>query len=149
MKKQIISAAVLACALFSAACAQPAGGEDAPSVTLLAGDGERVVLRAEETDTSASLFDALAALQEKGELRFSYEEGEYGAFLTQINGHTAAGNEFWAVYTTLGEYGGVRYSDEAYGTYHYGETQLASASYGVSSLPLVEGMLYAVALSSY
>ena len=112
-------------------------------------DGERVVLRAEETDTSASLFDALAALQEKGELRFSYEAGEYGAFLTQINGHTAAGNEFWAVYTTLGEYGGVRYSDEAYGTYHYGETQLASASYGVSSLPLVEGMLYAVALSSY
>ena len=71
-------------------------------------------------------------------------ESEYGFYLTSLNGREATDEYYWAVYTTLGILDGVEYSNAAWGTWEYGGETLASASYGVSGLPLVEGELYAL-----
>ncbi len=119
------------------------------SVTLLKNDEKTVVVRADKTDTTASLFDALVTLKDAGEMDFTYEDGQYGAYIQTVNGTTVQGNEFWAVYTSLAEYEGVVYSSVDYGMYDYEGAKLGSASVGVSSLPLVEEKIYVVTLETY
>ena len=105
----------------------------------------------EASATGGSLEDAMSALKDAGKLTYEGSEGEYGFYLTSVNGYTpdADNNEYWAVYTTLGEYDGVEYSNSEYGTYDYNGKTLSSASYGVSGLPLVEGELYVLVVEAY
>ena len=101
--------------------------------------------------TGGSLEEAMSALKEAGELTYEGSESEYGFYLTSVNGYTPdeAANEYWAVYTTLGEYEGVEYSNSEYGTYDYNGKTCASASYGISGLPAVENEIYVLVVESY
>ena len=105
----------------------------------------------EATATCGSLADALEYLSGEGELTYNGSESDYGIYLTSVNGREAdtSANEYWAVYTTLYEYDGVVYSNSDYGIYRYMLTPCASASYGISGLPLVEGELYVIVLESF
>lgn len=129
------------------ACAPTAGIGTARAEILLS-DETRVVLSVKAGDETKSLYDALAAFAERGELTMEGSESEYGFYITSVNGTAADAEHFWAVYTTLGTYQDVSYSDAQYGTWTYEERELASASYGVSGLPLVEGELYALVYTS-
>lgn len=124
------------------------GSNDADA-TLLESSETLVVIQA--NTTNGSMQDAMAKFKEEGKLTYEGSESEYGFYLTSVNGYTpdASKNEFWAVYTTLGEYGGVTYSSAEYGTYDYQGTPCASASYGISGLPMVEGYLYILTISTY
>ena len=111
-------------------------------------DSSETLVVIEATATDGSLEDALKALSDAGELTFGGADGDYGFYLTSVNGREAdaSAGEYWAIYTTLGEYDSVAYSNAEYGTYTYNGKALASASYGISGLPLVEGELYAIVL---
>ena len=124
------------------------GNNDADA-TLLESSETLVVIQA--NTTNGSMQDAMAKFKEEGKLTYEGSESEYGFYLTSVNGYTpdASKNEFWAVYTTLGEYGGVTYSSAEYGTYDYQGTPCASASYGISGLPMVEGYLYILTISTH
>lgn len=137
------ASAVLVCGALFSACAQDSS-IGAAKAEVLASDAERVVIEVTEGDTSKSLYDALTVFQEEEKLTFSGSESEYGYYITSVNGVAAAGDSYWAVYTTLGTLDGTSYSDAQWGTYEYDGKTLASASYGVSGLPLVEGEYYAL-----
>ena len=117
------------------------------SVVFTADDA--VVIKANVTE--GSLEDALNALKDSKALDFTGSQSEYGLFIEAVNGKTAVAdkNEYWAVYTTLTELDGVSYSSAEYGTYDYDGTECASASFGASGLPMVEGELYAIVLATY
>ena len=132
------ASAVLVCGALFSACAQDSS-IGAAKAEVLASDAERVVIEVTEGDTSKSLYDALTVFQEEEKLTFSGSESEYGYYITSVNGVAAAGDSYWAVYTTLGTLDGTSYSDAQWGTYEYDGKTLASASYGVSGLPLVAG----------
>lgn len=137
------ASAVLVCGALFSACAQDSS-IGAAKAEVLASDAERVVIEVTEGDTSKSLYDALTVFQEEEKLTFSGSESEYGYYITSVNGVAAAGDSYWAVYTTLGTLDGTSYSDAQWGTFEYEGKTLASASYGVSGLPLVEGEYYAL-----
>lgn len=141
-----IVATITAFAAVLSACAN--NGNDADA-TLLESSETLVVIQA--NTTSGSMQDAMSKFKEAGKLTYEGSESEYGFYLTSVNGYTpdASKNEFWAVYTTLGEYKGVTYSSAEYGTYDYQGTSCASASYGISGLPMVEGYLYILTISTY
>ena len=105
----------------------------------------------EAMQSGGSLADALEALKDAGSLDFSASESEYGLFIESVNGRAAdpSANEYWAIYTTLGELDGVSYSSSEYGAFEADGKTLASASYGASGLPMQEGELYALVLESY
>lgn len=139
-------AGALAAALMCGAligCAQAADTGDA-EFRLVANDETCVVIAADKSDTDRSLYDALAFFATSGEITMDGSESEYGFYLTSLNGREETDEYYWAVYTTLGILDGVEYSNAAWGTWEYGGETLASASYGVSGLPLVEGELYAL-----
>lgn len=129
------------------------GGDTVSAKILSSAKGDprvcEVVIRAEAD--GGSLADALKALAEAGELKYDGYESEYGFFITSLIGveADASENEYFAVYTTLGEYEGVVYSNAEYASYKYNSKTLGSASYGVSGLPMVEGELYALVLENY
>ena len=110
---------------------------------------DAVVIKANTTE--GSLEDALNVLKDSNALDFTGSQSEYGLYIESVNGRTADAdkNEYWAVYTTLTELDGVSYSSAEYSTYDYDGTQCASASFGASGLPMVEGNLYAVVLAAY
>lgn len=95
--------------------------------------------------------DYMNALKDNGDITFSGTVGDYGLFITTVNGYEAdsSKNEYWAVYTTLTELDGVPYSNASYGTYTYESTVMNSASYGVDGLPCIAGETYAIVLASY
>lgn len=136
-----LAAALMCGALIG--CAQAADKGDA-EFRLVANDETCVVITADKSDTDRSLYDALAFFATSGEITMDGSESEYGFYLTSLNGREATDEYYWAVYTTLGILDGVEYSNAAWGTWEYGGETLASASYGVSGLPLVEGELYAL-----
>lgn len=129
-------------------------GGDPVSATIVSsakGNGRvcDVVIRAEAD--GGSLLDALEYLSSEGYLTYDGYESEYGFFVTSLNGveADASANEYFAIYTTLGEYDGVTYSSSDFAAYNYNGKTLGSASYGVSGLPMVEGELYVIVLESY
>ena len=141
----ILCAAVLALASFALfGC-----GEEKGKVTLLEKSEKFVVIEANET--SGSLYDGLTYLKENGELDFESTGSGEMLFLTSVNGYAADGakNEFWGIYTSLTELDGVTYSTAEFGTYTYSGTAYYSASYGCTGLPLVEGEVYILAISTF
>ncbi|MDE7379617.1 MAG: hypothetical protein K2N14_01070 [Clostridia bacterium] len=99
-----------------------------------------------------SLFDYMTALKTKKQLDFKGDNGQYGYFITSVNGKEATGNSYWAVYISFktldGDetvYAGGEYSTE----YTYETTTLYSANYGVSGIPYVNGATYALVLETF
>ena len=138
--------AALLCIAF-AACTPSAGMGNARA-ELLESDGTCLVIRVTEGDMDKNLYDVLCIFEQNGEITFDGTQSEYGFYLTSLNGVEADAENYWALYTTLGTLDGVSYSDASYGTWEYDGRTLASASYGVSGLPLVEGELYALIRTS-
>lgn len=137
-----IAAFAAALLLLTSCGAKTAAGE------VVSEDENAVVVKANET--SGSVYDLLSALREAGEIEFSGSEGDYGFFIESVNQKTAdPASEYWAVYTSLGELDGTVYSSDEFGTYEYDGKTLASASYGISGLPAVEGELYALVLEGF
>lgn len=133
---------MLGCAAFSAC-----GEDDSVSATLLESDTTHVVIQAAQT--KGSLYDGMKELSYAGWFSFDGTGGADSFYITVLNGRALQGREYWAIYTSLGEYGGVSYSSAEYGTFDYKGTVCAMASYGCSGLPLVEGCYYVIALSEY
>ena len=136
---------MLGCTAFSAC-----GEDDWVSATLLESDTTHVVIQAAQT--KGSLYDAMQDIKSRpgpGNFSFDGTGGKDDFFITVLNGRALQGREYWAIYTSLGEYGGVSYSSAEYGTFDYKGTVCAMASYGCSGLPLVEGCYYVIALSEY
>ena len=137
------AAAVLLCGALFAGCAD-GGAAGTSDAELLVSDGTRVVVRANAGDGTQSLYSVLEAMQKENKLTFAGSESEYGYYITSVNGVEATDDHYWAVYTTLGTLDGTSYSDAQWGTWEYEGNTLASASYGVSGLPMIEGEYYAL-----
>lgn len=142
-------AAAMLCGALSGCAPNDAGGERGFEVRLYESSQTQVLVRVMETEDGKSMYDALIALQADGRLTFDGSESTYGFYITSVNGVAATNENYWAVYTTLGILDGVSYSDATWGTIEHSDAlgntyTLASASYGVSGLPLVEGELYAL-----
>lgn len=137
------AAAVLLCGALFAGCAG-GGAAGTSDAELLVSDGTRVVVRANAGDGTQSLYSVLEAMQKENKLTFAGSESEYGYYITSVNGVEATDDHYWAVYTTLGTLDGTSYSDAQWGTWEYEGNTLASASYGVSGLPMIEGEYYAL-----
>lgn len=149
MKKKLSILSILL-VLALALCAFAACGKGTANVTVLESEGEVLAIRADETKTDVSFGDVLLDLKESGKIQFEATNGDFGLYITSVNGHAADPNsEFWAVYTTLSEYEGVEYSNTDYGTFNYGELVLPSASVGVDGLPMIEGNLYVLVLTTF
>ena len=142
-------AAAMLCGALSGCAPNDAGGDRGFEVRLYESSQTQVLVRVMETEDGKSMYDALVALQADGRLTFDGSESTYGFYITSVNGIAATNENYWVVYTTLGTYEGVSYSDATWGTIEHSDAPgntytLASASYGVSGLPLVEGELYAL-----
>ena len=103
-----------------------------------------------------SLYDYMTALKIKNQLTFDGYTGDYGYFITSVNGKEAVSGttsgSYWSVYisfkTLEGDdavYAGGEYSTE----YTYEATTLYSANYGVSGIPYVSGATYALILTTW
>lgn len=140
-----LRAVVCASVLATAACLFASCGETAVAGVKLVENSETLVV-IEATETGGSLYDAMKKLEEEEKLTFEGEEGQYGFYLTSVNGKKQAFDSYyssyWTVYTSLCEYEGVSYSDMNYGVYTYREIKCFGASYGVSGIPMVEGNYY-------
>lgn len=158
MKKKLLAVIVAVVSLF-AVCAftgcglddkskrkAPSGGNVALDVRRVAFTATSNMLNLTETTSVKDYMDALAA---NGELVFSGTDGGYGYFVQSFYDTKAEGNNYWAVYTDLVTLDGVTYSDAQFGTVNYEGKTLYSASYGVSSLPCVEGYTYAFVYTTY
>lgn len=110
-----------------------------------------------EITENTSLKDYLDALVVAGDITYEGYESTYGYYITSVNGiaeqvsttGTGSSGYSWMVYTDFTEEDGVTYADPAYGTYDYNGTELASASYGISALPCVEGYTYALVYEAW
>ncbi|MCH5147126.1 MAG: hypothetical protein J1F61_03855 [Clostridiales bacterium] len=143
MKKKLSIVSILL-VLILALCAFAACGKGTAKVTVLENEEELLVIRADETKEDVSLENVLQNLKKSGKIQYEISDG----FVTSVNGHLPAADEFWGLYTTLTEYKGVTYAGTYPGSYTYGETVCVSADYGVNGLPMIEGHLYILKITS-
>lgn len=141
----------MVCIVITAAAFTACNKDASDFAEILESGSNTVVIRSVKTDTSVSLADVLLSLKESGKLDLEGQNGDMGFYITSVNGYSpdASKNEFWAIYTTLENYDGIAYSDAAWGTFEYGGKRLGSASFGVSGLPMVEGELYIITISTF
>lgn len=87
-----------------------------------------------------SMYDYMVALQAEGKVTFEVKDG----MITKVNGveNPSDYSSCWMIYTDLGEYEGVLYSNRDWGTYTYGGNTYDSAAYGVTAMPAIEGYTY-------
>lgn len=160
IKKRILSSLLAGILCLCAVGALAACGKKDNSQTTEQGEIEKaeIVMNDEncfafKADSSASgeksVYDYLVAFQSEGKMTFDGSKGDYGFFISSFQGKAMEGNTFVAVYTSLTEKEGAIYSNAEWGTYLLNDTLLASASYGVESLPVFAGETYALAPSTY
>ncbi len=149
MKKKLSLLSLLLCVVLSLGIISACSDSGVAKVKLLESTESIVAIKAEETKTDVSLGDVLADLKAAGKIDYTSSESQYGAFIESVNGKKAGANEFWAVYTSLVDYENVTYSSTEFGSYEYEGSKLGSANFGVDGLPIVDGMLYVLALSTY
>lgn len=132
---------VAMCTLFLVACNR--GGET--KAILASSTAEQIVVKIEETDGEANVFDALKSLRNQDLISFDYTQSSYGAYITSINGKaeqvvestmTSAKGYSWALYTSDTEYA---YTEP---TVTYGETVCGKSSIGASSIKVKKGEIY-------
>ena len=154
MKKKLLAFVFLLAAVFAfTACGN---GGNVKEVTI--DEQKSYVFTASssvmELTDNTTVADYLTALQEKGEITFEGYTGDYGFFITSVNGIEAQ-----TVESTMNSYKGYSlyiYIDfiklEGDNAYYgndqtvckYKDTTLYQSSYGVSSIPCVKGHTYAL-----
>ena len=143
MKRKFISfltlLAVLACSLF---CFVACGGGTATAEVVETTD-TLVVIRVNETHGTATLYDVMTDLQEKGELQFEISADK---MLKSINGKSnpADYSSCWMLYTSDSEMGNAEW-----GTYDYNGTNCASAILGGDALVVSVGAYYVWVYQSF
>lgn len=95
-----------------------------------------VVIRVDETDGNASLYEVMCALKEQGELNFVSEDSTYGQSIVSINGveNPADWSSYWVSYTTDSENGSTGKTVDGVEWYY--------AMAGISSLKVKAGHSY-------
>lgn len=151
MKQRKKWLAVLLAVVSMAVCALLFGcNQKTCAYTVEKNEETLLVVKADETKTDVSLFDVLKELAEGKEIELTYSESEYGAYITSVNGTVpdAAKGEYWMLYTTLTTIEGdeMIYSSSEYGSYDLSGTVCGMANVGASSLPMVDGCYYVLAL---
>lgn len=134
MKRKLISfVTLLATVLLSVFCFASCGGTAAAEV--VEATDTVVVIRVNETDGAATLYDVMEDLQEANALQFELA----GTMLKSLNG-TANPADFsscWMLYTSDSEMG-----NSEWGTYDYNGTTLPSAILGGDALIVSAGEMY-------
>jgi hypothetical protein len=150
------------------ACAALVGCEQGSSLKLGTGTGNyiakntgtEIVFTATdevlEEDDSYSVYDYMTALYQKKQLAFDGYVGDYGYYITSVNGIAEAfgtnSGSYWAFYISFTTLDGddAIYAGGEYATqYTYNDLTLTSANYGVSGVPYVKGATYALVYTTY
>ncbi|MBQ7924061.1 MAG: hypothetical protein IJ329_02005 [Clostridia bacterium] len=99
-----------------------------------------LVIRVDETDGEATLYNAMQYLQEQGEITFESQSSTYGEMMKSINGKANGENDnpCWMSYTSDTD---ETLANTAWGYAYNGET-LGSCNFGMSSMPVKAGCLY-------
>ena len=110
-----------------------------------------------ELSKDTSVKDYLDALAGDGAIVIEGYTGDYGYYVTSVNGlaesssvtESVSSGYSWMLYSDFMQEDGTVYADPEYGTFEYGEKTLASASYGISYMPCVEGYTYALVYQAW
>ena len=154
MKKLLlIFAAALVC--FAVGCAKSdikrTQIDDNTSIVLVATSSNL------EIRENTTLEDYISALKDAGKLTFEGDNGDYGLFITSMDGKanevissTANSSEgySWTVYIDFLTLDGTIYAGDSE-TVDYNGTTLYKASYGVSAIPCLENHTYAFVYEYY
>jgi len=142
MKRKIVCFfAILFSCLALSSCALFGSENDGATVQnakVLAKSENLVVIQVLECQESASVFDAMKFLKEKGELEFVSETSTYGESLLSLNGkeNPADWSYYWQFYV----------SDESQGnpdsTYVFEDTTCYFAQKGISGIQAKQGGIY-------
>ena len=124
-------------------------------------DGDNIIFTATssvlEIDEDTTLEDYIVALKDAGELTFEGNKGDFGLFITSMNGKAnevisstlnSSEGYSWTVYIDFLEYEDVPYAGDNE-TATYKEITLYKANYGVSYIPCLEGHTYAFVYEYY
>ncbi len=154
MKKLIfVLAALIVC--FAAGCAQAEVKK-----TQINDNTSIIVIPSSDTLTigeDTTLEDYITALKDDGKLAFEGDKGEYGLFITSMDGKanevissTANSSEgySWTIYIDFLTLDGTIYAGDSEVCDYDGKT-LYKASYGVSSIPCLENHTYAFVYEHY
>lgn len=95
---------------------------------------------------SAGLMVILDYLKDKGELTYTSNQGDFGAYLTQINGIKQENGIFVTLYTDVES--DIDVSEYAT-TYNYKEKTLTSSGVGASSMHIKKGCTIVITSFSY
>ena len=130
MKRKIYTFSTFFLALiFSALCF--VGCKQNKAVT-----GDYAVIVADDVTDGDTLLDYMKELRDEGSLSFESTTGDYGEYVTSINGKAQSGNSYWMLYTS-----DTDYASNAYTVTYEGQTY-GQATLGASSLPIKEGATY-------
>ena len=151
MKKSLLLlAAVLVC--FAVGCGKTTNKNLDDDSIIFTADSSIL-----EIDENTTLEDYLVALKDAGELTYDGNKGDFGLFITSMNGienevisSTANSSEgySWTVYIDFIDIEGVLYAGDS-ATVNHGEKTLYAAIYGVSYIPCLEGHTYAFVYEYY
>ncbi len=99
-----------------------------------------------EDCTGKHLVDYLDALQEKGKLTYKAETTGAYVMLLEINDlkADASAGEYWFIYADDSEN-----TTEAWGKYEYDGKTYYSTSFGITDMPIKEGVTFVFAISKY
>lgn len=99
-------------------------------------DGDFVVITARDVVENTTVLDYMKRLKADGELVFEFADGDYGAYITSMNGVANDNDSYWILYTSDTEYATTEYKAE------YDGTAYGQATLGASSLTVKEGETY-------
>lgn len=91
------------------------------------------------TTDKAYLGDVLKDLKASGLIKFEYQDGAYGMFITSINDKTLASNEFVSIYLSSDN---PDNADLLIPTVTVGDTTYYCANKGADTLPIIDGVKY-------
>ena len=110
-----------------------------------------------EIDGNTTLEDYLVALRDAGDLSFEGDKGDFGLFITSMDGKAnevisstlnSSEGYSWTVYIDFLTIDGVIYASDSE-TLIFNDKTLYKASYGVSAIPCLENHTYAFVYEYY
>ena len=116
------------------------------AVSLLCGCGQKtkvlketdefIIVTPSENFVAKPLIDCMKDLKSRGELDYTEQESEYGAFINSVNGISNTASKYWMLYTDDEENGST------WSTIEYQGKTYKIANYGASELIVAKGCIY-------
>ena len=110
--------------------------------------------KSENFQAGATVADYLKTLKEKGELNYDDYDGEYGLYITAVDGLKEefsadfTSGKYWSLYLDFTESEGVIYASDNNICEYNGKTYYY-ANYGFSGIPCLDGHSYILAYVPY